>query len=94
MKQLIIIAALALSACGSSVVRDRPATLKVPVAQPCATARPTQPLPLKTAYPDSQWGGMDVRQKAAAVGKQALDWQTYGEQINAATAACPEVKGN
>lgn len=94
MKIFTVPVLFALSACGSTVIRDQPVTLKVPVAQPCATARPTQPLPLRTAYPDSQWGSMDVRQKAAAVGKQVLDRQAYGEQLNAATAACPEVKGN
>ena len=81
-------AGLALSACsGSPVVKDRAVTVNMPVAQPCAGERPSPPVPLSRIFP--QWDGFDVRQKAAAVGKQALEWQTYGEQLHAATAACP-----
>lgn len=61
-----------------------------PVPQPCATARPSPPVGLKDSTPN--WQSMDVRQKAAAVGKWALEQKAYGENLNAATAACPEVK--
>jgi hypothetical protein len=36
------------------------------------------------------WADLDVRQKAAWVGRHALALRTYGEQLAAATAACPE----
>ena len=88
MRYPVVIGALALAACAPKVItRDVPVEVRVPVAQPCAAERPSPPVPLTRAYP--AWSAMDVRQKAAAVGKQALDWQTYAEALNAATAACP-----
>lgn len=82
--------ALALSACSTpqTVYRDRPVEVKVPVSTPCASLRPDPVPTLVEAYP--QWDALDVRQKAAAVARHALDLRTYGEQLNAATAACPE----
>jgi hypothetical protein len=75
-----------LTACGKTVIQDRPVRVAVPVAQSCALPRPTPPAPLSAR---SDWDSLDVKQKAALVAKQALLWQTYGEQLNAATAACP-----
>lgn len=86
MKRIAILALL-LAGCSHTITQDRPVTVKVPVAQPCAGERPTAPVPLRDTTPD--WDQLDAKQKAALVGKQALDWQTYGEQLNAATAACP-----
>lgn len=86
MKHTLILAAAALSACSTAKpVQDRPVIVNVPVSQPCVGERPLPPTPLARAY---NWDAMDVRQKAAAVAKQALEWQTYGEQLNAATGAC------
>jgi hypothetical protein len=87
MKYAIAAVALALAGCGGTVVQERPVTVKVPVAQACAGSRPTAPAPLKDRAPD--WYELDVKQKSALVGRQGLEWQTYGEQLNAATAACP-----
>lgn len=87
MRMALILALAALSACSPRVVtKDRPITVKVPVATPCALPRPLQPGSLTSRTPG--WDDMDVRQKAAAVGMWGLDWQTYGEQLNAATAGC------
>lgn len=83
-----VILLLALTACTKTVTRDVPRTVNVPVAQPCALPRPTEPASLKQAYPDAEWNAMDVRQKAAAVGKWGLDQQAYGRRLNAATGAC------
>lgn len=81
---------LSLTACQSDpIYRDRPVEVNIPVAVPCATTRPQKPEPLAGQTPD--WEAYDVRQKSAWVGRQALAWQTYGEQLYAATAACPEV---
>ena len=85
--------ALMLGGCASKVVtRDVPVEVRVPVAQPCATARPAKVTALKDRIDDRQWRSMDVRQKSAAVGRQALDRQSYGEALEAATAACPAVQ--
>lgn len=87
MKYFALIAAVALAGCSSNpVYQDRPVTVKVPVTVPCTTPRPVQPVPIKEKTPD--WNSLDVRQKAAHVGKQGLEWQTYGQELNAATAAC------
>lgn len=77
-------------ACTSTpVVEDRPVTVQVPVSQPCATARPARVTPLRDTVPPDQWKQRDVRQKAAAVSAQGLAHQQYGEDLAAATGACP-----
>lgn len=86
MKQGIVLLFICLTACGKTVIQDRPVTVKVPVAQSCALPRPTPPAPLSTR---SDWDSLDVKQKAALVAKQALELRTAYEQLNAATAACP-----
>lgn len=73
-----------LAACsGRTVVQDRPVTVLTPVAVPCALERPAKPGPLP-----GNWDALDVRQKAAAVGKAAIEWRDYGEALDAATAGC------
>jgi len=85
MKYALILSLVALAACAPKVVQDRPVTVKVPVPARCVTVWPLKPQPL----PDgSQWAQMDVRQKAAAVGKYALDQKGYAEQLEAATGGC------
>lgn len=80
---------LMVTACApKAVYRDRVVEVSVPVAQPCALDRPA-PIPrLQERYPAPAWASMDVRQKSAAVGKQALDLRGYSEQLDAATAGC------
>lgn len=83
------LAALSLAGCTETIVKEVPVEVKVPVAQPCAGDRPATVTSLKRDYTDEQWDQMDPKQKAAAVGHKALERQTYGEQLNAATASCP-----
>lgn len=71
------------------IYRDRPVEVLVPVAQVCASTRPAKVPALRDTLPRQEWDKRDVRQKAATIGKQALDRQTYGEQLDAATGACP-----
>lgn len=80
-------ALLTLGGCGAPVAKDRPVRVAVPVPQPCARARPAPVVPLKDQAID--WSSLDVKQKAAWVARQGLDHKTYGEQLGAATAACP-----
>ncbi len=92
MKKLIICAVAALAACkGDPIYRDRPVTVNVPVVQPCATPRPAGVEPLQDQYTRAEWDQLDPRQKAAAVGRQGFDHLAYGQDLNAATGACPEV---
>lgn len=80
----------ALTACaGPTTVQDRPVRVNVPVAVPCRLASPAPVQSLSMLYPVDVWKAMDVRMKAAAVGKWALELRGYSEQLNAATAACP-----
>lgn len=77
---------LALNGCKSEVLtRDVPVTVKVPVAAPCVTAWPQKPPPL----PDgSHWAQMDVRMKAAALGKHAIELRNYADNLAASTGGC------
>lgn len=83
-----LIFALLLSGCGTAVVKDRVQTVSVPVPQACTTERPAPVSTLKQDYTDEQWNALDVRQKAAAVGRKGLEHKAYGEDLNAATGAC------
>ena len=88
-KYIVLIAALALAACTGTVVQERPTTVSIPVPQPCvAGARPVAVTPLRERYGDAEWQALDVRQKAAIVGRQGLDLRSYGEDMNAATGGC------
>lgn len=90
--RLTLAAALLLAGCATPqvVYRDRPVEVKVPVAQPCvAGARPTAPVPLNKQYSVEQWKALDPKQKAAIVSAHALALKKYGEDVNAATIACP-----
>jgi hypothetical protein len=86
MRLALVLACAALSACSPKVItRDMPVTVNAPVVQPCAAKRPDKPGPL----PDGNtWAGMDVRQKAAAIGAKAIEWQNHSEALDAATAGC------
>jgi len=90
---LVLAAALALlmlAACGPRVVyRDRVATVSVPVAQPCAGARPDKGLALRERYADEAWAAMDLVQKTAAAGERGLERMDHADRLEAATAACP-----
>lgn len=88
MKKLLVMAPMLLVAScnGSTVVKDRPVAVNTPVTVPCALERPQRPVPLVEQTPG--WDSLDVRQKAAAVGKWALELVTYTEQLEAATSSC------
>lgn len=89
MKRIIIIAALALVGCGGSVVQERPTTVSIPVPQPCVDGpRPASVKPIREQMTRDERDTLDVRQKAALVGKQGLDLRAYGEDMNAATGGC------
>lgn len=87
----IIVIALLLAGCGSTgtVVQERVVTVDRPVPQPCAVERPAPVSTLVADFPDPAWRDLDVRQKAAAVGRKGLERQAYGEKLAAATGACP-----
>lgn len=93
MKYILLIPTLALAACSNTVYRDHPVEVAVPVHVPCATARPAPVPSLQARVPDEQWNKLDVRQKAAWVGVQLADRTAYGEDLAAATGACPEAEG-
>lgn len=80
--------ALALTACTKTITQDRPVVVKVPVSAPCIGVRPSPVPTLQERFPDAVWAGMDVRQKAGAVGKQVLDRQAYSARLDAATGGC------
>lgn len=87
----LIAATLLVAGCasGGTIVDERIVEVDRPVPQPCAGERPAQVSNLKSDFPDQVWGDMDVRQKAAAVGRKGLERQAYGEKLDAATGACP-----
>lgn len=89
----ILLIGLLMAGCSPKVVtRDVPVEVKVAVPQPCATKRPVPPKDMVQRWPDSVWNEMDVRQKSAAAGDWGLRQQEYGQELDAATASCPEVK--
>lgn len=90
----LLVSALVLTTTGCKTtdgrpVRDRPEIVEVPVFQPCAKPRPKRPVPLKGQTPD--WSNMDLYQAGSATAAWVIDWIKYGMELDAATAACPEV---
>lgn len=86
----LVTSAYMLAACSPKVItQDRPVRVAVPVPAPCTTAKPAPVVSLRERFNDEQWAAMDARQLAAAVAENAIRLRTYGEQLHAATAACP-----
>lgn len=93
MKKIVLALAILMSACSPKVIyKDRVVTVNVPVPQPCADKRPEEIVSLKRKFTDAEWRQMDLVQKTANVGKNALAREQYGKDLNAATGACPEIK--
>lgn len=96
---IILLCVLSLAACGGTVVQERPVSVNIPLPQPCVEGtRPAKVATLKQKYSDEQWppagapkgpNGMDIKQKSAAMGKQAIENREHGEDLDAATSACP-----
>lgn len=84
---------LYLAACAArpAVVETRTVDVLVPLAVPCALARPAMPAALRDRYSDADWQALDLRQKAAAVSAAGLARLNHAENLQAATAACPEI---
>ncbi len=85
------ILSLALAGCShpAAIVRTAPPLpVYIPVTTACSAPRPSPVVPLNRQFTEAEWSALDVRQKAALVGKQALDRLTYGEQLDASTSAC------
>lgn len=88
----IAVAAAVLAACTTrpTLVQDRPTAVNVPVMVGCvAGERPEPVTPLKQLYPLPQWKRFTVKQKAELEGAQGAKHQSYGQDLNAATGACP-----
>jgi len=75
--------------CSRVVVQDRIVRVSVPVAQPCVGQRPEAVVALRDQFTPIQLKGLSMSQKAALVSKNGLVRKGYGEQLYAATAACP-----
>lgn len=88
MRLILLGCSLLLAGCG----QNRIETVPVPVSQPCALKRPEPVMPLNKRFPETTWDFFTVQQKAAHVSAQALLRLNYGEALNAATLACPEIK--
>lgn len=95
MTRAAILLPLALAACGHDGKTTIETVVQVPtlVAQPCAGPRPAAVKPLREQLTTAQWSALDAKQKAAWIGKQAFDHKAYGENLGAATAACPTAGG-
>ena len=83
---LAVAAFTSLNACSPKVItRDVPVETKVPVATPCVSSWPQKPGPL----PDgSHWAQMDVKMKAATIGKHAIELRNFADNLAAATGGC------
>lgn len=78
-----------LSGCAGTVRKNVPVPVKIAVAQPCVQgSRPTPVIPLNQALSDDEWKKLDVRQKAATIGRQGLALKSFSEDLNAATGGC------
>ncbi len=96
---LLIGTAVLLAGCATApkpgtVYRYRTVTVDRPVFQPCADPRPTSPKSMVAEVPDAAWNAMTRFERDKALGQKAIEIAGYAGALKAATAACPEVKGN
>ncbi len=93
MKKLIFLTLLLAAGCttpGDIVYKDKIVENKVAVAQPCVVGvRPTPPISLKEQYTLPQWRALSIKQRAALVSIQGLNYKKYGEDLNGSTISCP-----
>jgi hypothetical protein len=87
---LILIAPIALAACGHDSAPP-PETIGHLVATPCAKPRPEPVQPLSEQFSKEEWLAFSPKQKSALVAAQGLKRQTYGDELDVATKACPEI---
>ena len=87
---LAFLAIILLSGCAhhETVVRDRTVTVDVPVPVPCVKTWPDQVPAIRDQLTPEERAALDVRQRAALVGRNALSLRTYGEQLYASTGGC------
>ena len=87
---VIILVSALLAGCTSTptVVRDRVATVSVPVIQKCAADRPEPVTPLRDRIDAAAWDALSLKQKAETVAAQGLRRVTYSDTLAAATSAC------
>lgn len=99
MRHLALSLVLALSACGGTVIQERPQIFNVPVHTDCVTERPEPPKELHERFSKEEWCtradreaglcvGKTIKQKSSSFGMAYLDQVDYGKQLNAATGAC------
>lgn len=86
----ICLSLAALGACASrTVIQERVQHASIPVMVGCVAGdRPAIVAPLSSVMTAAEWAKRSVKQKAALVGRQALQHQTRAEALAAATSAC------
>ena len=81
---------IALAGCTSTVVKDRPVEVKVPVTAPCVTNKPKEVQALRDRVTKERWASLSTDQRQSLLLSQGLDRKAFGEQAMVVIAGCPE----
>jgi len=86
----LLIPVLLLGACTSTVVRDVPTTVKVPVTVACVKDKPVEIVPLRDRFTAQEWEALSTDQREKMIVAQGLNRKAFGDELTVATAGCLE----
>jgi len=79
-----------LTGCASTVVKEVPVTVKVPVTAPCVKNKPVEVTALREQYTKERWASLTTDQRQALIVSQGLDRKAFGDKAMIVVAGCPE----
>jgi hypothetical protein len=86
----IVVLALLTAGCTSTVVKDRPVEVKVPVTVPCVKDKPKEVQALRDQMTKERWASLATDQRQSLLLGQGLDHKAFGNKAMVVIAGCPE----
>lgn len=88
---LLTVSALFISGC-TTITKDNPVEVLVPVSQACLGKVPEEVVPLNKSMTKDEWNSNDVKQKSEYIGAQALALKNYTVDMQIAAKGCRPLK--
>lgn len=90
MKTLICVtlAALSLTGCTRTIIKEVPVEVKVPVTVPCMGERPATVDALRDSLTREEWDLLTTDQRENLLAAQALAHMIFGNRLTDASAGC------
>ncbi len=87
--RLGVFLALLTAGCTSTVTRDVPTTVKVPVTVPCVKDKPVEVQALRDRMTREEWASLTTDQRQSLLLGQGFDHKAYGDKSKVVIAGCP-----